>query len=328
MVDINSTSVGSQILLDDIGPNASANVKIDFQNLADKFSLKIISVSNLPLMLVIHEQSITTNCSDDVDYALFNNGSSNEFRICDVPDSDDAKTISKTVYVSEGGLRIFKRDQGNSSLKFSFTATVASQGRKCLFNEFECGTGHCIWSGFKRDGVNNCGEISDENYGFPSFCAARAIFKLPHILLLIALILLAFFILVAAFVVYLLLKKMNKRSHSCTNAALNSQVVSLPTSIYSPAVHSSKSEQLEPADVFPRPRITRSLEDSPQLLPTKSEPVMSLRERASSEHDVHLNSISTMDRFSEFFGKKHKLSKFADAASDPKEDKDSEKEEK
>ncbi|GIY28377.1 hypothetical protein CEXT_266471 [Caerostris extrusa] len=230
-------------------------------------------------------------------------------------------------------LRFFKRDQGNSSLKFSFTATVASQGHKCLYNEFECETGHCIWSGFKCDGVNNCGEISDENYGFPSFCSARGIFKLPHILLLIALIFLAIFILVAAFVVYLLLEKMNKRNHSCTNASLNSQVVSLPTSICSPAVHSSKSEQVEPADVFPRPRITRShaaakIQGSPQPLPTKSEPVISLRERASSEHDVHLNSGSTMKRFSEFFGKKHKLSKSADAESDPKEDKDSEREEK
>ncbi|GFV23081.1 hypothetical protein TNCV_5101761 [Trichonephila clavipes] len=146
--------------------------------------------------MVVFEGNVTvSNCSHHGSHVIFNNGSLSEF--CVYNSISMVKNSSSHFHSPYVRLEVITETE---FLNFNFTATVAKKIEFCVPSEFICAEGLCTSEEFKCDGINNCGDNSDEQPGWPSYCVEGYSYTVPAFILsaavgfLTLLVLLIFFI--------------------------------------------------------------------------------------------------------------------------------------
>ncbi|GFQ97896.1 hypothetical protein TNCT_282511 [Trichonephila clavata] len=116
--------------------------------------------------MVVFDGNVTvSNCSHDGSHVIFNEGSLSEF--CVYNSISTVKNSSSHFRSPDVRLAIITETE---PLNFNFTATVTKKTEFCVASEFICAEGLCTSGEFKCDGINNCGDNSDEQPGWPSYC--------------------------------------------------------------------------------------------------------------------------------------------------------------
>ncbi|GFY44731.1 uncharacterized protein TNIN_140371 [Trichonephila inaurata madagascariensis] len=188
-------SEGDEVILNETGPGSSVIVRVSAHNLTDTVALTISSVNHSYIMVVFEGNVTVSNCSYDGSHVIFNNGSLSEF--CVYNSFSMVKNSSSHFHSPDVRLEVITETE---SLNFNFTATVTKKFEFCVASQFICAEGLCTSEEFKCDGINNCGDNSDEQPGWPSYCVEGYSYVVPAFILsaavgfLTLLVLLIFFI--------------------------------------------------------------------------------------------------------------------------------------
>ncbi|GFS29069.1 uncharacterized protein NPIL_467031 [Nephila pilipes] len=193
-------TTGNDVILKETGPNSSVIARIVAYKLNETVSLKIASVKNSYIIMAFGRNVTFSECSSVGSHVEFKDGSGLQFCAHNTilmqinPNTLFSPNVSLTVKTE-----IMR-------LNFILIATVAAGNRVCDASEFRCGQSICIWKGFRCDGVNNCGDNSDESPGWPSNCAEKGTFSVAVFILFAALLFLALLIILIFIIFHHIMK--------------------------------------------------------------------------------------------------------------------------
>lgn len=82
--------------------------------------------------------------------------------------------IANQTYFSDDDIRIVYHTSAggmgfNNGIRLIFTVSKLDDSCSTT-SEFRCRNSHCIWAGVMCDGINNCGDASDENFSDYPYC--------------------------------------------------------------------------------------------------------------------------------------------------------------
>ncbi|GBN13228.1 hypothetical protein AVEN_235772-1 [Araneus ventricosus] len=206
-----ASHTGNKVVLNETGPFSSVVIEVSTKHLNENTvtTLEICSVDNSSVLIVFDERDMSVDCNENADYVLFNSSSAEEFYVCDTGLTINFEA-SRIYYYPDVYLTLVRGNLSKNRLEFSFVATVARQNDSCHPGDFQCADGFCVWSGFKCDGINNCGDGSDEFLEMPAQCTSDDSYRQLNVIVLICLALLVILTLIVSYFVYSYMAKLKK----------------------------------------------------------------------------------------------------------------------